>query len=174
MLDPWSLAQKKWKKRLYMAWRLRRHLQRASLIHYTTAMERNACAILGLKPPAIVEPIGINLEEFQDLPDRQAIRQKFPQIADRPIIAFLGRIHPGKGLEHLVPAVALLRDLSPVLIVAGPDSQDFQRTIEAMVANHGLQPRVIFTGMLKGRDRIEMLAGADLFCMPSDHENFGV
>ena len=42
MLDPWSLAQKKWKKRLYMAWRLRRDLNQASALHFTTEAERAA------------------------------------------------------------------------------------------------------------------------------------
>lgn len=173
MLTPWSLAQKRWKKRLYLALRLRRMLQGAAALHYTTAMEQEACGGLNLAAKAIVEPIGIALEEFENLPPRDALRRRFPQIAGRPIVLFLGRIHPGKGLEYLLPAMARI-GMNVVLVIAGPDSKGFRATIEQMVAQHGLQDRVIFTGMLSGIDRVEALAGADLFALPSDHENFGL
>ena len=34
--------------------------------------------------------------------------------------------------------------------------------------------RVIFAGLLRGADRVAALADADLFGLPSDHENFGI
>ncbi len=39
MLDPWSLAQRKWKKRIYMALRLRSDLNHASALHFTAELE---------------------------------------------------------------------------------------------------------------------------------------
>lgn len=173
MLDPWSLAQKKWKKRLYMAWRLRRDLNQASALHFTTEAERDACRALGLKPPGVVIPLGISWNEFESLPPRDALRRQYPQIGNRSILVFLGRIHPGKGVEYLVPALAQTQT-KPVLVIVGPDSNGFRSTIEAMVDQAGVKDRVIFTGMLKGPDRVEALAGADLFALPSDHENFGM
>jgi len=173
MLDPWSLAQKKWRKRLYMAWRLRRDLNQASALHFTTEAERDACGALGLKPQSVIIPLGISWHEFETLPSRDGLRKKYPQIGDRKIAIFLGRIHPGKGVEYLVPALAQTRT-KPILVVVGPDSDGFRATIEAMVDQAGVNDRVIFTGMLKGSDRVEALAGADLFALPSDHENFGM
>jgi len=173
MLDPWSLAQKKWKKRLYMAWRLRRDLNQASALHFTTEAERDACEALGLKPRSVVIPLGISWDEFESLPPRDALRRQYPQIGNRPILIFLGRIHPGKGVEYLAPALAQTRT-KPILVVVGPDSNGFRATIEKMVDQAGVKDRVIFTGMLKGPDRVEALVGADLFALPSDHENFGM
>jgi len=173
MLDPWSLAQKKWKKRLYMAWRLRRDLNQASALHFTTEAERDACRALGLKPQSVVISLGISWDEFENLPARDGLRKKYPQIEDRKVLVFLGRIHPGKGVEYLVPALAQTRT-RPVLVVVGPDSNGFRATIEATVDQAGVKDRVIFTGMLKGQDRVAALAGADLFALPSDHENFGM
>lgn len=173
MLDPWSLAQKKWKKRLYMAWRLRRDLNQASALHFTTEAERDACRALGLKPPSVVIPLGISWDEFESLPPRDALRRQHPQIGNRPILLFLGRIHPGKGVEYLVPALAQTQT-KPILVVVGPDSNGFRATIEARVDQAGIKDRVIFTGMLKGPERVAALAGADLFALPSDHENFGM
>jgi glycosyltransferase involved in cell wall biosynthesis len=43
-----------------------------------------------------------------------------------------------------------------------------------MVAAHHLDGRVIFTGALRGRRKLEALVDADVFCLPSEHENFGI
>ena len=46
MLDPWSLAQSRLKKWLYMALRLRRVLDRAAALHFTSDAERDLTAPL--------------------------------------------------------------------------------------------------------------------------------
>jgi glycosyltransferase involved in cell wall biosynthesis len=127
-----------------------------------------------LRTPPLVQRLGLDLSEFDVLPPRGSFRSRYPQIGDRPLVVFLGRIHPGKGLEHLVPALAMADVPEAMLAVVGPDSENFQATIERAVDQHGLRDRVIFTGMLRGADRVAALADADLFCLPSDHENFGM
>jgi glycosyltransferase involved in cell wall biosynthesis len=54
MLDPWSLSQNRWMKRLYLAFRLRRHLNSAAAIHFTADAEREGASSLRLRPPATV------------------------------------------------------------------------------------------------------------------------
>lgn len=174
MLTPWSLRQKAWKKRLYMAWRLRRDLRRAAAIHFMTDCEREGSSRLGLQVKSIVEPIGIDLAEFGNLPARGTFRSRHDRIADTPLVLFLGRIHPGKGLEYLVPAMARLRIPGATLAVVGPDSGGYRAIVENEVRRNGLDGRVVFTGPLRGIDRIAALVDADVFCLPSDHENFGL
>ena len=43
-----------------------------------------------------------------------------------------------------------------------------------MAEKHGVRDRVLFTGMLRGRERIEALVDADIFALPSYQENFGI
>jgi len=174
MLTRWSLNQKWLKKRLYLALRLRRDLAGAAAIHFTTEHERQLSADLGLKVPAIVEPLGVDLSEFETLPERGMLRSRWPQLAGQRVILFLGRIHPGKGLEYLVPALARSGLTDTSLVVVGPDSNGYQATIEKLIEQHGLRGRVLFTGMLRGRQRVEALVDADLFALPSQHENFGI
>ena len=174
MLTPWSLAQKSLKKKLYMALRLNKNLRRASAIHYTTQTERQMSASVAGATPAIVESLGVDLSEFDQLPPKGAFRTKYPSIGDRPLIVFLGRIHPGKGLEYLVPAIAQLANTETMLAIVGPDSQGYRAEIEKRVAQNNLRDRIVFTGLLRGPDRVAALRDADLFCLPSDHENFGV
>ena len=90
MLDPWSLAHYRARKLVYMAWRLRRNLNHASAIHLTTAAECEAVAHLGLAAPVIVEPLGVDLDEFNPLPPPGTFRQLFPKLLDRRCIYFSG------------------------------------------------------------------------------------
>ena len=174
MLDPWSLgARSKWIKRLYLMWRLRADLNGAAAIHYTCDVERDLVRPLGLKPPAIVEPNGIDLSEFEDLPNPDEFRARYPQLGRRPIVLFLSRIDPKKGLDLLIPAFARIGG-DAMLVIAGPDRIGYRAQVEQLVATHHLRDRVLFTGMLRGRDRVEALAAATVFVLPSYQENFGI
>ncbi len=175
MLTTWSLAQSRWKKQLYMAWRLRAMLRGAALIHYTSEAERSdVAASLAPVTPGIVEPLGVALEEYRTLPPVGTFRARFPQLAKRPIVLFLGRLHPGKGLEYLIPALAALQNADAVLVAVGPDSGGFRAQLEQRARVLGVEHRVVFAGLLEGTDKVAALVDADVFCLPSDHENFGV
>ena len=176
MLDPWSLKQSKWKKRLYLALRMRSNLNHAAAIHYTSEIERDLSTPLNLKPQTIVEPNGVDLAEFENLPPRGVFRAKYPQLAaDRPLVLFLSRVHPKKGLDLLVPAFAAGAPKDAVLVIAGPEGEGgYVERIRALASQHAVADRVIFTGMLRGGERIEAFVDADLFVLPSHQENFGI
>lgn len=88
------------------------------------------------------------------------------------MILFLGRIHYGKGLELLAPALARMKRTDAMLVVAGPDADGYSATIRSL--SKGVEDRIIYTGMLSGRDRLAALVDADLLSLPSYHENFGL
>ncbi len=46
--------------------------------------------------------------------------------------------------------------------------------LKRMAEDNKVADRVLFTGMLRGRERIEALTDADVFAIPSEHENFGI
>jgi glycosyltransferase involved in cell wall biosynthesis len=174
MLDPWSLRQSAGVKKIYMLWRLRRDLQRAAALHFTSEIERDLTKELKLRAPAIVEPNGVDLREFQYLPARGSFRRRYDEIGYRPMVLFLSRLHPKKGLELLIPAFAQAAKDQEMLVIAGPDSDGYQAKIEKMVAEHGIKDRVIFAGMLRGPERVAAYTDADLFVLPSHQENFGI
>lgn len=174
MLDPWSLRQSRWRKRLYMAWRLRRNLRHASLLHFTTSTERDLTASLRLTAPAVVEPNGLDLSEFERLPPAGTFRQAFPQLGQRPYVLFLSRIHPKKGLDLLIPAFAQAAPPDHALVIAGPAEEAYLEQVQQMVRDHGLSDRVLFTGMVRGQVKVAALAEAELFALSSYQENFGI
>jgi glycosyltransferase involved in cell wall biosynthesis len=175
MLDPWNLSNGWWKKRLYLLWRLRRDLQGAAALHFATEIERDAVARLRLGPPAVVEPFGLDPAEFADLPPGGTFRARHPRLSDRKLVVFLGRLDYGKGLELLIPAFARVARDDAALVIVGPDSHSgYRRTVEELLARHGLGDRAVLTGMLTGRDKLAALVDAHVLAQPSYHENFGM
>lgn len=174
MLDKWSLSRSALQKRLYLRFRMRRHLNRAAAIHYLTRQEADSSSHLGLVTPSIVEPNGIDLDAFTRPITRGHFRGQYRIPTDRKIVAFLGRIDKGKGVEYLVPAWARLPQPRPLLVVIGPDWKNFRTHVNLLVQEHSVNGDILFTGMLKSEAKIAALRDADLFAMPSEHENFGV
>jgi glycosyltransferase involved in cell wall biosynthesis len=116
----------------------------------------------------------VDLAEFDSLPARGTFRARYPQLNGRPVVMYLGRLYNQKGLELLIPALAKAQNAAAMLVIVGPDQDGFESRLRAMVTEHGLGERVIFTGLLRGAQRIEALVDADVFALPSFHENFGV
>jgi glycosyltransferase involved in cell wall biosynthesis len=138
-------------------------------------MERDAVARLRLRPPAIVEPFGLDAAEFADLPPKGEFRARHPQVGDRKLVVFLGRLDYGKGLELLIPAFAEITRDDAALVIVGPDSHSgYRQTVERMIAEHELVGRVVLTGMLTGREKLAALVDAHVMAQPSFHENFGL
>jgi glycosyltransferase involved in cell wall biosynthesis len=173
-LHPWSLAHGAWRKRAYLFWRLRENLDRASAIHYTSEDERRSSEPLHLCAPPIVEPNGVDLAEFSRLPARGAFRRQHGIEHDAPLVLFLGRIDPKKGLDILVRAFGSLGVSGARLVLAGPDSDGYAAAIRDEAKRLSVDEKVVFTGMVDRPQRLQALVDADLFVMCSYTENFGV
>ncbi|MBN2064175.1 MAG: glycosyltransferase, partial [Sedimentisphaerales bacterium] len=84
-------------------------------------------------------------------------------------ILFLGRIAKVKGLDILIKAFANMdRSLSDlILVVAGPDEDGYLSSVKQIVADSGLNGRVIFTGSVSGNTKRYLLKNARLFALTS-------
>jgi glycosyltransferase involved in cell wall biosynthesis len=175
MLDPWSLAQKKWKKKIAMLLGYRAMLNRSALLHLLNRDEKELIAPLGLRCPMQVIPNGIAPEEFENLPAIGSFYAAHPELTGAPYILFLGRLHFKKGLDILADAFAILSKSNPTvhLVVAGPDDgalADFQSRIAA----GNLNSRVHVIGPIFGNDKLAALADAACFALPSRQEGFSI
>lgn len=123
---------------------------------------------------------GLDLGEFEALPPRGVFRERHG-LGQRPMLLYLGKLTPRKGVEHLVSAMAHMDgsrgaaagDASPVLVIAGND-MGVRNELEAQVARLSIAERVHFVGLLQGEDRLAALADADLLIYPSTDEIFGL
>lgn len=175
MLDPWSLGQSRWKKRLAMTLGVRKMLNHASFLHLGNVDERQLIAPLGLTSPTELIPNGVFEHEVLQLPPAGTFRAAFPALGDAPFILFLSRLHYKKGLDLLADAFARVAPQWPALklVVAGPEDGaggEFRRQIDAA----GLSGRVILTGPLYGEPKMAALHDAAVFCLPSRQEGFSM
>jgi glycosyltransferase involved in cell wall biosynthesis len=60
------------------------------------------------------------------------------------------------------------------LLIAGPDEQGTLKRLSEQVRRLGLEGSVTFCGPLYGEERSTLMAGADLFVLPTRNENFGL
>lgn len=176
MLSPWSLSQSAVKKRAYLQWRLKRNLREASALHFTADSEREAAGRLGVLAPSIIEPNGLDLDQYRVPLSGVRFREQHGIGLGRPLVLFLGRLHQKKGIDLLIPAVERVVATVPdiALVIAGPDEDGYRADLEGQVQRAGLQDRVTFTGPLDRAESRSALAAADLFVLPSRDENFAV
>jgi glycosyltransferase involved in cell wall biosynthesis len=151
-------------------------LQGASCLLAVSEAERAQLHALGIGDAVIrVVPNPIDLDEFTAPIAEGAFRRRFSlaRRAAAPIVLFLGKLTPRKRVDRLVRAFAALDRPNARLVIAGND-MGAGRSVRALVASLGLAERTTFTGLLRGRDRLEALADADVVVYPSEHEIFGL
>ncbi|AKO97740.1 Glycosyltransferase [Marinovum algicola DG 898] len=163
MLEPWALKHKRWRKRL--AWHVyqRHDLNSTALLHATADSEAKAIALLGLRPPVVVIPNGVDLPPPLDRlpePPRTAL--------------FLSRIHPKKGLEMLLDGWTALRPTGWRLRIVGPGDAEYVQEIRERIAALGPGTGISLEGPVTGSAKNRAFAEADLFVLPSYSENFGI
>jgi glycosyltransferase involved in cell wall biosynthesis len=175
MLDPWSLRQSRWKKRIALALVWRRLLDASSFIHVLNDTEANLIESLRLKAQLRVFPNGISDADFNESAEPSEFQRACPSVAGRPYMLFLGRLHHKKGLDHLLAAFAILarRDAEVQLVIAGPD-EGMRGPVERWIGEYGLAARVCLIGPLYGAAKRAALAGACCFCLPSRQEGFSM
>lgn len=175
MLDTWSLAQKRWKKRLALALGCRRMLDNAAFIHALNRDEVDLMQPVGLRAPAEIIPNGVFIEEFEQLPSPRPFLDLIARPAGRRYVLFLSRLHYKKGLDLLAHAFRQVAAECPDvdLVVAGPDggAEDDFRTL---VRRFGLERRVLMVGPLYGETKLQALVAAACFCLPSRQEGFSI
>jgi glycosyltransferase involved in cell wall biosynthesis len=104
-----------------------------------------------------------------------AFAQRFPKLAGRRLVLFLGRLHPKKQPEVLIEAFARIADTieGAHLVLAGPGDERYLATLAARVRSRGVAERTTFTGPLTGAAVTEAYRAAEIFVLPSLQENFG-
>ncbi len=151
-------------------------LHNASCVFALTEVEKEQYLKMGVDEDKIeIVPLGINLEEYENLPDYGRFRSKFNISDDDKLILFVGRIHEIKGLDLLIDSFNDLIDLNEnkniKLAIVGPDD-GYLSELEDKIRAYSLDDNVIVTGPLYKEEKQEALVDCDLFVMPSKYESF--
>ena len=91
---------------------------------------------------------------------------------------FLGRVHPKKGLDHLLRLMSRLNETAEgrnalsmwTLLVVGPDEAGTVDSLRSDAIELGIADRVEFRSAVYGDAKAELLASADAFVLPSRSE----
>jgi len=182
-LDPADLRKKKALKQIYAALLERPNLAGAAAVHFTSPQEAKVSERFGVVTQDLVIPLGVNAWK----PDAQAespIAAKVlhhlgvPQLADVPLVLFMSRIDPKKGLDLLFPALEKLlaegEKFHFVLAGGNPQDPDYENRIRNQVQQSSLAQHSTVVGFVTGDAKTALLQAADLFVLPSYYENFGI
>ncbi|WP_370587917.1 hormogonium polysaccharide biosynthesis glycosyltransferase HpsP [Trichocoleus sp. FACHB-591] len=175
-LDPADLRKKKQLKQIYAAFLERPNLAGAAAIHFTSDQEAKISERFGLTTTDLVMPLGVSLPELSAHPE--AIRAQLGIPSDRPLVLFMSRIDPKKGLDLLLPALETLLaekiEFHFVLAGGNPQDPDYEAEIRNQIQASSLAPHTTVTGFAAGETKAALLQSADLFVLPSYYENFGI
>jgi glycosyltransferase involved in cell wall biosynthesis len=181
MLDPWfkrTYPLKHLKKWAYWPWADYRVLRDATAVLFTTEQERLMArqSFWLYKANELMVGYGTSAPPPDAERQRQAFLQRFPQLRGQRILLFLSRIHTKKGVDLLIEAFAAVAHADPrlQLVIAGPDQLGWQAALQQRAAALGVAERITWPGMLSGDLKWGAFRCAELFCLPSHQENFGI
>ncbi len=159
----------------FMLWSLsrleRRNTRKAQGVLTTSAYCRNAIGQLyGVAGEQIrIVPEGIDLARWQ------RIAATTPYSGDGATILCVARQYPRKHIGDLLHAVVLVRKVVPqvraIIVGDGPEHPALQRMITVL----GLEQHVRLLGSVPDDDEVARIyRQADIFCLPSVQEGFGI
>ncbi|MGA9382835.1 MAG: hormogonium polysaccharide biosynthesis glycosyltransferase HpsP [Phormidium sp.] len=169
-LDPADLRKKKLVKQIYAALLEKPNITGASAIHFTSLEEAKVSERFGVKTTDLVIPLGVNL------PTPEKEETEFANLPS-PVILFMSRVDPKKGLDLLIPALQNLAnsgiDFHFVLAGSNPQDPEYEENIRSQILA-ALPNKVTITGFVTGDRKLSLLQNSDLFVLPSYYENFGI
>lgn len=130
-------------------------------------------------------PNGVSpaLFSLKDKPKDKTFYNKYTgfDCSGKKVVISMGRLHEVKGFDILIEAISkVLKEAKDkgksediVLLIAGEDFGE-KKNLVMLIDKLGLKEKVFLIGMIEGLEKIEFLRNADVFALPSHHENFGI
>jgi len=185
MLDPWFKYRYPWKhakKWLFWPWAIFPILRDARGVFFTCDEER----VLARKSFWLYDcnEIVVNYGT-PGVPDSgkdyaATFLEKHPELKCFRRFVFLGRVHPKKGPDLIIKAIARLRESGDWdsktmrLVMAGPADGAYAEKLKMLSRAEGVEDDIVWTGMLVGDDKWGALQCGEAFLLPSHQENFGI
>lgn len=167
MLEPYAIQRHYWTRKLpAILLYQRKGLEVADMIHATAESEKQNLLSLGWNKNIHVVANCIQIEDVE-------LKSSWKRTKT---ILFLSRVHPKKGIELLIDAVADIQEEMKGyrILIAGPGEEEYIKSLKEAVAEKGLSGMFEFTGPVYKQEKWELYKKADLFVLPTYSENFGI
>jgi len=146
--------------------------------HATSDAEKED--ILTIFPEAKVYkvPNGIDINAYKTINfcNKKEYIKKYLNLDITPskIIVSMGRLHKVKGFDILIRSFIEVLKVYPeaILLIAGKDAGE-KKHLEKIINELNIGKQIYFVGEVSDQNKIDFLANADLFVLPSHTENFG-
>ncbi|MEK6280442.1 MAG: glycosyltransferase [Acidobacteriota bacterium] len=170
MLNKVCLKRRQTLKRVCSALYERNTVERAVSLQFSSSNDSRDSRVSWFNyPEHFLAPNGIDLGGAQI--DAGAFRKRFPELADKQILLFLGRLHSIKGLNLQFQAFEKLIGKYPNLrwVLIGPDDGEWER-VDRLGRDAGLDSYIRWLGPMLGAERFDALAAADVVLQSSFYE----
>lgn len=169
MLDAYNLQDRPFRKRLWSGLIDRPNLAEAAGWHFLDQAEAANCVRPHSVSPAeiMIAPNGVEAERIERSLTDGPLQDERHEIR----LVFLGRLHPIKGLELQIDAVAQLakRGRRVRLTLVGPDD-GAGRELKTRARRLSVEKMVEFAGPVYGDERYALLRGANAVLLTSHYE----
>lgn len=149
-------------------------LGNARAVFLTSRTEADRVVTFGVQAPKSVASLPV--PPPQDLGDGPAFRSDHGIPPDAVVILVLGRIHPKKGLQFLLPSLAALKESHPELwlLIVGAGEEKHMDSVDHLLRKHRMTTWTTRCPLLSGHPKQSAFAASDIFALPSLNENFGI
>lgn len=124
--------------------------------------------LFGVDGKVRVIPNGVDVASLRCPPGEGATRSR------EPLLLFMGRLVPEKGVQVLLEAMRLLREKFPALRLVVAGRGPYEEHLRHLTHAYGLARAVAFAGFVDGVERNRLLARAHVAVFPSLYEPFGI
>ncbi|HPS54835.1 MAG TPA: glycosyltransferase, partial [Sedimentisphaerales bacterium] len=175
--DEVLLNIRKTKKRLYYYLFLKKCIEGAGAIHFTTEYERHQSVMLTSVCHSFIIPNCVAPKEFKaDMSLREQLRNELKIPHNASLLLTVGRPDPKKRIDILLKALKKLNESYPDtrLMIVGQSDGKYCQKMKALSETLGVQGNVIWAGHKTGENLDACYLASDLFVLPSIDENFGM
>ncbi len=169
MLDTLIIRHNYWTRKMpAILYYQRKAVRSADVIHTTSKREQRILHSIGWNENIEIIPNGVNTKDISLNTDRHKKR----------FILYLGRIHPQKGIRHLIEASAMIKDElnrnGYHIVIAGMGDENYISKLKDLSKKMDVSELIDFEGPVFGSTKWSLFREASLFVLPSYSESFGI
>jgi glycosyltransferase involved in cell wall biosynthesis len=117
---------------------------------------------------------GVDARRFSDRVDRRSVRARYAAAPGDQVVMYVGRLAWQKGPDLLLESVPSVRRAHPAATFVFVGDGDMRARLHDQASATGLNGSVRFLGHRSGRELASLIKSADVVCVPSRNEPFGI